>query len=789
MTATFSCERIQLDPQYHLGNAGIIGLYPIDGAAWLWHEDAQAQFVDFKLELDLKKELKCVISLSADQRYSFYIDGQRVSRGPDRGDIEHWSFASYQISLPAGKHILSASVWHVGEHAPLAQISYNPGFICHADGEGHELISTGEANWQASKQNHISFQGISIPYYIAIGDSSIVDCNKLIEAEWSDASVVRKTLVDSSTGVATLGWKLCPSTLPEQVDRYVSPGSIRAVTSEWNDKEPMPSSALNNNAINQWQAIISGDGVTVPANSDIKVLWDLDEYYCAYPHLQWSGGKGARIHVEWAESLYNSLEIHGEGYRRDLHKGNRNDLDGKIWLGFGDSFIGDGQQQSQQTFWWRAGRYILLHITTKDEALELSKIELNETRYPLEYQGSFSCNEESIQPIIDLSVRGMQMCSHETYMDCPYYEQLMYVGDTRLEMLCTHIMDADDRLVKRGIELFDWSRVNWGFINERYPSHWPQHSPTFSLIWVSLLHDFAYWRDDAEWIQARLIGMRSMLEHFEPYVDENGLLNALPGWSFMDWVDEWDTGYPPDGRWGCSGIVNLLYLMTLRKAADLENHFGESILSQRYGDKSKTLCQNINKAFWNDDRKLFADNLAHSEFSEHAQCLALLSNAVADENVDDCLQALLSEADLKRCTVYFSYYLFETLYKFGKESELHAKYSFWKNLHDLGMRTPVESPEPSRSDCHAWGSHPLHHLHASVVGVRPASPGFKRVHIAPLIGQFDNVRCVTPHPAGEITVTYTAGKWGIDLPKGLEGVFEIAGKTHSLSSGSNSVES
>jgi hypothetical protein len=75
-------------------------------------------------------------------------------------------------------------------------------------------------------------------------------------------------------------------------------------------------------------------------------------------------------------------------------------------------------------------------------------------------------------------------------MDCPNYEQLMYDGDTRLELLTTAVMTRDDRLVKRAIELFDFSRRNWGFVNERYPAYLPQHSPTFSLIWALMLNDY-----------------------------------------------------------------------------------------------------------------------------------------------------------------------------------------------------------------------------------------------------------------------------------------------------------
>lgn len=786
---SFSCQRLQLPHQLQLGNAGIRGRYAIERAEWLWHPDGDAAFVTFQLELDLSSELDCVLSLSADQRYAFFINDQRVSRGPDRGDLDHWSFASYRLHFKAGRHVLRAAVWHVGGHAPLAQIFHAPGFICHADGDGEELITTGQADWRVSQQQHISFQQIDIPYYIAIGDSSVIDCRVLQADDWQIPERVRGPVPNGRTGVAAPGWKLCPSVLPDQLDRYCSPGRIRAVSHDWADKEPLPDSATDDEALAGWQALVDGDGVRVPPGTDVKILWDLDDYYCAYPELQWTGGKDAQMHLEWAEGLYNGLEVQGQGYRRDPDKGNRNEIIDKIWMGFGDTFIADGQPQTQQTFWWRSGRYLLLHIRTADEALELKSLQLNETRYPLEYNGRFECVDRELDPVIALSVRGMQMCSHETYMDCPYYEQLMYVGDTRLEMLCAHIMDRDDRLVKRGIELFDWSRVNWGFINERYPTYHPQHSPTFSLIWVSLLHDYACWRGNRDWTAARLCGMRCMLEHFEAYVNDDGLLDGLPGWAFMDWVEEWDTGYPPDGEFGCSGIVNLLYIMALQKAAELEAHYGEEILSRRYAAKAASVRDAVRSQFWEADTSVFADDLNHKAYSEHSQCLALLTGTVPEGREEDCLQALLERDDLSRCTVYFSFYLFETLYRFDRADELHARYQFWKNLHALGMRTPVEAPEPSRSDCHAWGSHPLFHLHASVAGVRPDGFGFERVLIKPLPGAMEAFTCETPHPNGSIVVTWSGDSWVISLPEGMTGTFVWDGQETALGAGEQRIES
>jgi hypothetical protein len=301
--------------------------------------------------------------------------------------------------------------------------------------------------------------------------------------------------------------------------------------------------------------LLQGAGaVSVPANTEVAVLVDLQNYFTAYPRLRLSGGKGAKVSVGWAEGLY---EVDAAG-KRLKSKGNRDEIVGKLFYGNTDTVVSDGGSgRDYRTWWWRAGRYLKLTVRTAEEPVTLDRFDLLESRYPIEDEGRFASSDAALDAVSPLLVRGLQMCAHETYMDCPYYEQLMYVGDTRLEMLTTYQMTPDTRLPERGIELYDWSRSTWGLVAEHYPSRTPQLSPTFSLIWVSLVRDFAFWRDDPDFVRQRLTGVRSVIEEFRALRGPSGLLEQVPGWPFVDWVPAWSVGNAPDGIKGISSINNL----------------------------------------------------------------------------------------------------------------------------------------------------------------------------------------------------------------------------------------
>src|SRR5690606_25437158 len=142
------------------------------------------------------------------------------------------------------------------------------------------------------------------------------------------------------------------------------------------------------------------------------------------PELLVSKGRGAEIKLTYAESLYD----------KDFVKGNRDDVEGKEIIGNDDIFIAEGGENHKfRPLWFRTYRYLQLDIETKDEDLLINDFYGMATGYPFTMEASFHSNDPSLQEIWNVAWRTQLICAGETFLDTPYYEQLQYPGDTRLQ--------------------------------------------------------------------------------------------------------------------------------------------------------------------------------------------------------------------------------------------------------------------------------------------------------------------------------------------------------------------
>jgi hypothetical protein len=315
--------------------------------------------------------------------------------------------------------------------------------------------------------------------------------------------------------------------------------------------------------------------------------------------------------------------------------------------------------------------------------------------------------------------------------------------------------------------------------------------PPFSLWWIAMVHDYSMWRDDPAFVSNSMPGVRAVIDAFRRWINPDGLVQGATGWNYMDWVQGWYAGIPPDGVHGVSSVLNLQMVLVLRMAAELEEAFGDIELAQR----NRKLADGINKTviekFWDESRGMIADDLEKKHFSEHAQCLALIGGSIDGPKREKAIEGLLNAPDLARTTIYFTYYLFETYRMLGRIDRFFDRMGLWYDLKSQGFKTTLETPEPSRSDCHAWGAHPIFHYYASVLGIRPAAPGFASVRIDPQLGTLSHASGKLVHPKGFVTVDFAmeSGKLTgtIELPEGVTGTLVCGGKSRTLKSGKQEI--
>ena len=720
-----------------------------------------------------------VINISADPRYELFVNGRRVHRGPARGTLQNWCYETLDIApyLKEGDNVIAATVWNYGRWSGGAQVSLCTGLIVQGETERESAVDT-DSSWKSRYDRSLA---PSLVYLQDVEPGLIVDGNRYPwgweqpgydDSRWPSA-------VETEPGRPALACRgqvraLVPRTIPLMESRPENAPVIR-----------------RSEGIDADDNFKKGKPLTVPARTRATLLLDQQYLTNAYPTLTVSGGKGAKISLTYSEAMYVN----------DREKGNRNEIEGKHIRGFTDVFYPDGQ--AGRTFgplWFRCYRYVQMEIETADEGLTIDGWNAEFTGYPFRENGYFRSDDPELAKIWETGWRTARLCAGETYYDCPYYEQMQYMGDTRIQCLISLYVSGDDRLMRRAINDIASSVTQEGILRSRYPTKVDQIIPSFSLYWINCLHDYWMHRDDPDFVRSYLPVLKSVLGWYERKIDPNtGMLGQMPYWNFLDWPKQWPWttyepptgGVPPSGRSGGSSIMTLQLAYTLGDAVELLDHFGERALADKYRRIRDGLCSATMTRCFDSERNLLADDIARSSFSQHASIMGILSGAVGRERERQVFEALCADTTLTPATVYYQFYLVRAMIRAGLADRYAERLDTWRDMIAAGLTTFAEEPEPTRSDCHAWSASPNYYLLATVCGIVPASPGFGSVLVEPHMGPLAQVSGGVPHPKGMIEVDFKkkgdriTGR--IVLPEGLEGTYRHGDRTLTLRSGRNEI--
>ncbi len=717
-----------------------------------------------------------VIDISADNRYILYVNGERVATGPAKGDLFNWNVDVLDIApyLKAGRNVLAVEVWNSGDAKPIAQFTMRKGeLLVQGNSDASEIVNTSGEGWVCLHNQ--AYSPNELTYY-----TGPLECVDFAKYPWGWE---RPGYDDSKWGAAAAGMQaaakgardypgrpLVQTAIPQMEYTPQSFARVRCASGA-----EVPSGFLN-----------GASPVTVPAGTKAEMLLDQGCLTTGYPVLTASGGRNATITLSYSESLYLAAE--GE------QKGDRNQIEGKYFRGTADKVICDGGAgRTFSPLWWRTWRYLKVEVQTGDEPLTINSISSFFSAYPFENQTTFEAKDRpELGDMLEIGWRTARLCAHETYMDCPYYEQLQYFGDTRIQAMVSMYNSSDSRLVKNALLQGHQSIMADGITQSRYPSTVQQFIPSFSLFWIGMGYDYWRYRGDEEFLKTLLPDYRRIISWYEARLKDNGSLGRIPFWFFLDWAPGMANGEPAREADGDSALQDLLFMIALDNVAQMEESFGIPAMAEYYNSLRGRVAAGFEKKYWDAGRGLYADTPAHRSFSQHTNAMAVLAGMAEGEKACRVLENTLKDKSLIQATIYFNYYVNLALEKAGMGDMYLDRLDIWKGLMDLGLTTWAERPEPSRSDCHAWGSSPNIEFFRIVLGIDSAAPGFSEIEISPSLGSLTRVKGSMPHPKGEISVGYTVNKHGklvadITVPDGVPARFVWQGRTYPLEAGRQTI--
>ncbi|HCD34227.1 MAG TPA: hypothetical protein DER01_17580, partial [Phycisphaerales bacterium] len=521
-------------------------------AKWVWcpgRQVAPFQRCFFRLDFTLEQAGYLKLHLSADSRYKLYINGQLLGVGPAAGDFFNYHYDSFgfeqKIKLNPRKYQLVVEVLSFGKNGPINEMHARGALMVHGavlDDNENVLVPVStkdgdQSQWRVLEDPTFGTQergGVTADtdkpfrFYWALGYTEAIDLTKMAEdpltlpmddLRWQLTQYVCPVYRRSDpVNDYPAPWLLVPSVIPQpelgqQMFLQVVRHSDNATRSDWEG------------------LIFEGKPVTVPANTSLRVIFDQGQLTTAYPQISFTDGKDASIRMVYAEA-----------FSKDWQKTIRDQAEGQFVEGHSDVVIAGGKTAFYSPMRWQTFRYVELYIDTQDQPLTIKQFDSLFHAYPLVRQAQFASDNELSNQLWDLSWHTLRLCCQDHFTDCPYYEQLQYVGDSLIQALVAFNVGGDTLLWRRLLTDMDHSRQHFGLTMSRYPSHHPQMIPTFSLIWIRAVQLYDQHVGETQLVKELYNGMGQVIQWFMKRMNDDGLFASLEWWQFVDWVPFWKKG-------------------------------------------------------------------------------------------------------------------------------------------------------------------------------------------------------------------------------------------------------
>lgn len=706
----------------------------------------RSAFYYFSKTVNCSADAEISLRISADTRYQLRVNGGYVCEGPCAGDHESWRYEDVTVPrelLKDGDNLVSVRVLFIrgdGFHT-VARRDRAALWVDGTVKDGDKLFPLASDESWICEVDHGTFLP-NAPKELGIAPS--IPPVQIVERDGDlrTVGVKRYCSVETEGDVPGRG----------SVNNYTPYGAASQYL-----LVPRTIPILKPEAPCRFRLIRSGEGF---------MELDAGVYTTAYPEFFFKGERGGRLRITYAECYIKKTDGH-------RIKGDREATDGEIEGSF-DEIVLSGERQRFESHWYRAFRYVRLDFPVGTH-IDLEEQVYRPFFYPLDDTGTFTCSDPIKNAMWKVSRNTLLCCTHELFVDCPYYEQCQYDMDSALEMVFMLRLTGDGRMARKAVVDLARSQRADGMLCANYPSIMVQVIPNFSLYWILMLRDYVTYTGDVGLAKELLSVAERVLSYFDLRVDRNGLCLASEYWNYLDWVDGWSRGVPVGGEHKPSTATTMLYSAALTAAASLALECKRRGLAEEYSERAERANAAVNAHCFDKERGMYVDVYGETpSFSEHTAVFAVLCGAAVGDEATALIDRVFGEgaAEVSHASFSFNYYVLRALEKSGTYGKYAPKVMCgWKKMLDMHCTTWCENPGVTRSECHAWSSAPIYELSAMVLGVQPLSTGYGEVSIAPNVYACESAVGTVPTPMGVISVSWETSEKGkllkIKSPSGM----------------------
>lgn len=303
---------------------------------------------------------------------------------------------------------------------------------------------------------------------------------------------------------------------------------------------------------------------------------------------------------------FRSFELFENGIPRDMGEKS------------GGVIAADGGKSSFTSRRMRGLRYVSVFIPA-DTEIRCLKVSLIETRCNTSDAGAFSSGDKKLDDIYKMSIDTAAVCMLDSYVDCPGYEQNIWVGDAGITGKINMTSFGEREFDARYLDMVAQSMMpglrtyyrgsNPLYVNDTYlpcacfPTYPDGGIPIWSFTWAMHVMDHAMYLGIDEGFDKRIEAVEECLRRAETHFSSRGLFAPCGAWNLIEWANNDLSPY------GEVTANNMMLCGCFKRLSDVFTLLNNSEKSRYYIEKSEKLKENINKYCWNEKRNAYVDTV------------------------------------------------------------------------------------------------------------------------------------------------------------------------------------